>query len=109
MIQWAAASKAGAPKLIYYTYGDHNTVKMDIVCRLLGDRNWRVGDLVSTLLRYCESRLDSWRRRETELTESADSSLPESHRYRSHSLESLALFDELIGADRPFATLETEL
>lgn len=28
MVQWAAASKAGAPKLIYYTYGDHNTVKV---------------------------------------------------------------------------------
>ncbi|XP_045584681.1 uncharacterized protein [Procambarus clarkii] len=109
MIQWAAASKAGAPKLIYYTYGHQNTVKLDIVCRLLGDRGWRVGDLVSTLMRYSESRLDSWRRRETELTESADSSLPESHRYRSPSLESLTLFDELIGADRPFIIMETEL
>ncbi|XP_042215967.1 uncharacterized protein LOC121862087 isoform X2 [Homarus americanus] len=109
MLQWAAASKAGSPKLIYYTYGDQNTVKLDIVCRLLGDRGWRVGDLVATLLRYSESRLDSWRRRETELTESADSSLPESHRYRSPSLDSLTLFDELIGADRPFITMETEL
>ncbi|XP_069989638.1 uncharacterized protein [Penaeus vannamei] len=110
MIQWAAASKARAPKMVYYTYGDQNTVKLDIVCRLLGDRGWRVGDLVSTLLRYSESRLDSWRRsRETELTESADSSLPESLRYRGPSLDSLTLFDELIGADRPFTTMETEL
>ncbi|KAG7172225.1 putative Poly (ADP-ribose) glycohydrolase (PARG)-containing protein [Homarus americanus] len=87
----------------------HGLLKLDIVCRLLGDRGWRVGDLVATLLRYSESRLDSWRRRETELTESADSSLPESHRYRSPSLDSLTLFDELIGADRPFITMETEL
>ncbi|XP_042872017.1 uncharacterized protein LOC122253204 isoform X2 [Penaeus japonicus] len=110
MIQWAAASKARAPKMAYYTYGDQNTVKLDIVCRLLGDRGWRVGDLVSTLLRYSESRLDSWKRsRETELTESADSSLPESLRFRGPSLDSLTLFDELIGADRPFTTMETEL
>lgn len=30
MIQWAAASKARAPKMVYYTYGDQNTVKVCI-------------------------------------------------------------------------------
>lgn len=31
MIQWAAASKARAPKMVYYTYGDQNTVKVCII------------------------------------------------------------------------------
>ncbi|KAJ8971140.1 hypothetical protein NQ314_000872 [Rhamnusium bicolor] len=45
IIQWLAASVAGVPSLIYYTYGHQQLVKLDTVCRILVDRKWTVKDL----------------------------------------------------------------
>ncbi|CAL4179948.1 unnamed protein product [Meganyctiphanes norvegica] len=96
--------------MIYYTCGDQNTVKMDIVCRLLSDRGWRVGELVATLLQYCDQRLEAWKTaRKQGLTNVLHNS-SEANRYNICSpLDSMSLFDELIEADRPYVHLETEL
>ncbi|XP_059350664.1 uncharacterized protein LOC130693764 isoform X3 [Daphnia carinata] len=58
MLQWMAASRSGAPCLVYYTAGASSVVKLDIVCRVIMDRQWTVGDLAGALLRYCRARLD---------------------------------------------------
>ncbi|XP_045024448.1 uncharacterized protein LOC123469466 isoform X2 [Daphnia magna] len=58
MLQWLAASRSGAPSLVYYTAGASSVVKLDIVCRVIMDRQWTVGDLAGALLRYCRARLD---------------------------------------------------
>lgn len=52
IIQWLAASVAGAPALIYYTAGHRELAKMDTVCRILIDRKWTVKDLTQAALRY---------------------------------------------------------
>jgi len=58
MIQWMAASRSGAPCVIYYTSGDSSIVKLDIVCRVMMDRQWTVADLARAVMRYCQFRLD---------------------------------------------------
>ncbi|KAJ8913560.1 hypothetical protein NQ315_017111 [Exocentrus adspersus] len=57
IIQWLAASVAGVPALIYYTYGHQQLVKLDTVCRILVDRKWTVKDLTEATLRYCSQVL----------------------------------------------------
>ncbi|XP_076271227.1 uncharacterized protein LOC143203021 isoform X2 [Rhynchophorus ferrugineus] len=52
VIQWMAASVAGAPSLIYYTYKHQQLAKLDTVCRILIDRKWTVKDLAEATLRY---------------------------------------------------------
>ncbi|XP_019867161.2 uncharacterized protein LOC109596122 isoform X2 [Aethina tumida] len=75
IVQWLAASVAGVPALIYYTYGHQNLVKLDTVCRILVDRKWTVKDLAEATLRYSSQVL--------------------------HGREnSRTLFEELIGVDR---------
>ena len=32
--------------------------QLDIVCRVIADRQWTVGDLAGAVLRYCRMRLD---------------------------------------------------
>ncbi|KAG5866492.1 hypothetical protein JTB14_004014 [Gonioctena quinquepunctata] len=75
VIQWLAASVAGVPSLIYYTYGHQQLAKLDTVCRILIDRKWTVKDLAEAALRYSNHVL--------------------------HGKElSGTLFEELIGVDR---------
>lgn len=57
IIQWLAASVAGVPCLIYYTYGHQQLVKLDTVCRILVDRKWTVKDLAQAMLRYAKNVL----------------------------------------------------
>ncbi|XP_030751108.1 uncharacterized protein LOC115878685 [Sitophilus oryzae] len=52
VIQWMAASVAGAPSLIYYTYKHQQLAKLDTVCRILIDRKWTVKDLAEATLKY---------------------------------------------------------
>lgn len=75
VIQWLAASVAGVPSLIYYTYGHQQLVKLDTVCRILVDRKWTVKDLAEATLRYC------------------------SHVLQGRELSG-TLFEELIGVER---------
>lgn len=65
IIQWLAASVAGAPTLTYYTAGHKELAKLDTVCRILVDRKWTVKDLTQAALRY-SSRII--RGKEVELT-----------------------------------------
>ncbi|KAJ9579494.1 hypothetical protein L9F63_004842 [Diploptera punctata] len=55
VIQWLAASVAGVPCLYYYTCGHHRLLKLDTVCRVLLDRQWTVGELVSAMLRFSQT------------------------------------------------------
>ncbi|XP_074031145.1 uncharacterized protein [Leptinotarsa decemlineata] len=75
IIQWLAASVAGVPSLIYYTYGHQQLAKLDTVCRILIDRKWTVKDLAQAALRYSKNVL------------------------RGKELSG-TLFEELIGVDR---------
>ncbi|XP_060518862.1 uncharacterized protein LOC132697396 isoform X2 [Cylas formicarius] len=52
VIQWMAASVAGAPSLIYYTYKHPQLAKLDTVCRILIDRKWTVKELAEVTLKY---------------------------------------------------------
>ncbi|XP_026466717.1 uncharacterized protein LOC113370260 [Ctenocephalides felis] len=57
IIQWLAASVAGVPTLIYYTNGHESLAKLDTLCRVLVDRKWTVGELVSETLGYSQALL----------------------------------------------------
>ncbi|XP_069678692.1 uncharacterized protein [Periplaneta americana] len=87
VVQWLAASVAGVPCLYYYTCSHHRLLKLDTVCRVLLDRQWTVGELVSAMLRFAQTTLD-------------DPSPPQSNQ---------TLFDELIGTEKPAVLLETNL
>ncbi|CAG9771985.1 unnamed protein product [Ceutorhynchus assimilis] len=52
VVQWMAASVAGAPRLVYYTHKHQQLAKLDTVCRILIDRKWTVKDLARATLRY---------------------------------------------------------
>lgn len=58
IIQWLAASVAGAPALVYYTAGHRELAKLDTVCRILIDRKWSVKDLTQAALRYASQLLN---------------------------------------------------
>ncbi|XP_021924536.1 uncharacterized protein LOC110832134 isoform X3 [Zootermopsis nevadensis] len=87
VIQWLAASIAGVPCLYYYTCSHHRLLKLDTVCRVLLDRQWTVGELVTATLKFAQTTLD-------------DPSPPE---------PTQTLFDELIGTEKPAVLLETNL
>ena len=61
--------------------------QLDTVCRVLLDRQWTVGELVSAMLRYAQTTLD-------------DPSPPQPNQ---------TLFDDLIGTEKPAVMLETNL
>lgn len=52
IIQWLAASVAGAPALIYHTCSHKDLSMMDTLIRILRDRKWTVKDLTEATLRY---------------------------------------------------------
>lgn len=59
VIQWLAASVAGAPCLVYYTCGHHSLLKLDTICRIVLDRHWTVGELADAALGFAQTCLDS--------------------------------------------------
>ncbi|OXU28965.1 hypothetical protein TSAR_015795 [Trichomalopsis sarcophagae] len=77
VIQWLAASLAGAPRLIYYTFGHSTLTKLDTVSRVLTDRQWSVGDLAAVALRFSVQTIEK--------------------RLEGRN----SLFEELIGMDKP--------
>ncbi|XP_048004544.1 uncharacterized protein LOC125240619 isoform X3 [Leguminivora glycinivorella] len=81
LLQWLAASVAGVPALIYYTYGNEKLFKCDTLVRVLVDRKWSVGQLARAVLRYARAALREPRE---------PRSPPADH----------SLFDDLIGIDR---------
>ncbi|KAK2840345.1 hypothetical protein Q5P01_014085 [Channa striata] len=52
MLQWAAASMADVPQMLLSP--DRELQQLPAVVQRLRERRWRVGDLLHTLLRYCE-------------------------------------------------------
>lgn len=80
VLQWLAASVAGAPALAYYTCGHSRLLKLDTVARVLLDRRWTVGSLVGATLRHATAAL----------TAAAAGTSPPG-----------CLFDELLGMERP--------
>ncbi|XP_011550648.3 uncharacterized protein LOC105382460 isoform X1 [Plutella xylostella] len=77
LVQWLAASVAGVPALIYYTYGNEKLFKLDTLVRVLVDRKWTVGQLARAMLKYARRKLH-------------DPCAPDSQ----------TLFDELIGIEK---------
>ncbi|XP_071798548.1 uncharacterized protein [Asterias amurensis] len=50
LIQWMAASQAGSPRLIYYTFGDERISRLQRVINETESRQWTVGDLFRAVL-----------------------------------------------------------
>ncbi|XP_054271486.1 uncharacterized protein LOC128992101 [Macrosteles quadrilineatus] len=59
LIQWLTASVAGVPHLLYFTCCHYKLLKLDTVCRVLLDRQWSVGELTGSILRYLQATLDN--------------------------------------------------
>ncbi|XP_041974508.1 uncharacterized protein LOC121729888 isoform X2 [Aricia agestis] len=57
LLQWLAASVAGVPALIYYTYGNEKLFKLDTLVRVLVDRKWTVGQLARAMLKFARQKL----------------------------------------------------
>merc|ERR1712080_606908 len=49
-----AASKAGCPALVYYTFGDKAVAELQEVCDAVIEKRWKIQDLMANVLRYCE-------------------------------------------------------
>ncbi|RVE61157.1 hypothetical protein OJAV_G00167930 [Oryzias javanicus] len=54
MLQWAAASVADVPHI--QLLPDRELQQLPVVVQRLRERRWKVGDLLHSLLRYCEER-----------------------------------------------------
>lgn len=78
VLQWLAASVAGLPALIYYTFSNEKLFKLDTLVRVLVDRKWTVGQLTRAVLKF------------------ARQTLHEPHVIPDHH----SLFDELIGIEK---------
>ncbi|XP_013148703.1 PREDICTED: uncharacterized protein LOC106111229 isoform X2 [Papilio polytes] len=78
LLQWLAASVAGVPALIYYTFGNEKLFKLDTLVRVLVDRKWTVGQLTRAVLKFARQVLHE------------PHVIPDNH----------SLFDELIGIEK---------
>ncbi|XP_047032907.1 uncharacterized protein LOC124639532 isoform X1 [Helicoverpa zea] len=78
LLQWLAASVAGVPALIYYTFGNEKLFKLDTLVRVLVDRKWTVGQLARAVLKFARQTLHE------------PHVIPDNH----------SLFDELIGIEK---------
>ncbi|XP_062528590.1 uncharacterized protein LOC101742248 isoform X3 [Bombyx mori] len=78
LLQWLAASVAGLPALIYYTFGNEKLYKLDTVVRVLVDRKWTVGQLTRAVLKFARLIIHE------------PHVIPDKH----------SLFDELIGIEK---------
>uniref|UniRef100_A0A4W5LJZ9 Uncharacterized protein n=1 Tax=Hucho hucho TaxID=62062 RepID=A0A4W5LJZ9_9TELE len=54
MLQWAAASIADLPMVQLGHSGSRELQQLPAVVQRLKEREWRVGELLQALLRYCE-------------------------------------------------------
>ncbi|CAB3359259.1 Hypothetical predicted protein [Cloeon dipterum] len=94
VLQWLAASQTECSCLLFYTESVDSLAKLDTLCRVIVDRQWTVGELMSAVLRFAQGTL--------ELSEDPANPMPEGEIPR-------ALFNELIGAERSQVVVETEL
>ncbi|CAH0406054.1 unnamed protein product [Chilo suppressalis] len=78
LLQWLAASVAGVPALIYYTFGNEKLFKLDTLVRVIVDRKWTVGQLTRAVLKFARQTLHE------------PHVIPDNH----------SLFDELIGIEK---------
>ncbi|CAH0722734.1 unnamed protein product, partial [Brenthis ino] len=78
VLQWLAASVAGVPALLYYTFGNEKLFKLDTLVRVLTDRKWTVGQLARAVLKFARQTLHE------------PHVIPDNH----------SLFDELIGIEK---------
>ncbi|XP_072935833.1 uncharacterized protein [Epargyreus clarus] len=78
ILQWLAASVAGVPALIYYTFGNEKLFKLDTLVRVLVDRKWTVGQLARAVLKFSRQIIHE------------PHVIPDNH----------SLFDELIGIEK---------
>ncbi|XP_062592364.1 uncharacterized protein LOC134253794 [Saccostrea cucullata] len=53
MLQWMAASYAGVPQLIYYTFHHEDLQQLEEVVAAVLSRNWCVGQLMQAVRTYC--------------------------------------------------------
>ncbi|CDR18646.1 unnamed protein product, partial [Oncorhynchus mykiss] len=54
MLQWAAASMADLPMVQLSPSGSRELQQLPAVVKRLKEREWKVGELLQALLRYCE-------------------------------------------------------
>ncbi|XP_053600912.1 uncharacterized protein LOC128669814 isoform X1 [Plodia interpunctella] len=78
LLQWLAASVAGVPAFIYYTFGNEKLFKLDTLVRVIVDRKWTVGQLARAVLKFARQTLHE------------PHVIPDNH----------TLFDELIGIEK---------
>ncbi|BES95528.1 Poly (ADP-ribose) glycohydrolase (PARG) [Nesidiocoris tenuis] len=83
MIQWLAASVALLPHILYFTAENSELNKLDTVCRVLLDRQWSVGELISAVLKYCEMTI-----------------------FNPENQDPLDLFEQIIGIDEKMFYLD---
>ncbi|XP_061171458.1 uncharacterized protein LOC133180985 [Saccostrea echinata] len=67
MLQWMAASYAGVPHLIYYTFHHEDLQQLEEVVATVLSRNWCVGQLMQAVRTYCMACTDSPRRSRPDL------------------------------------------
>ncbi|KAL3847294.1 hypothetical protein ACJMK2_018213 [Sinanodonta woodiana] len=53
LIQWMAASYAGTPVLMYYTFNNPQMIRLQSVVDIIKEKNWTVGRLMQAVRRYC--------------------------------------------------------
>uniref|UniRef100_A0A6N2K799 poly(ADP-ribose) glycohydrolase n=1 Tax=Salix viminalis TaxID=40686 RepID=A0A6N2K799_SALVM len=58
MIQWLAASQAGRPSVLYYTFGIKSLQNLNQVCQWILSHEWTVGDLWNMLVEYSSQRFN---------------------------------------------------
>ncbi|KAJ6370607.1 hypothetical protein OIU76_028818 [Salix suchowensis] len=58
MIQWLAASQAGRPSILYYTFGIKSLQNLNQVCQWILSHEWTVGDLWNMLVEYSSQRFN---------------------------------------------------
>ncbi|XP_031555190.1 uncharacterized protein LOC116292090 [Actinia tenebrosa] len=54
VVQWVAASVVGCPAVVYCTSGDSRIETFSKVQQILRQRDWRVRDVIKSILRYCQ-------------------------------------------------------
>ncbi|XP_065578534.1 uncharacterized protein LOC136038949 isoform X2 [Artemia franciscana] len=59
LVQWVAASKAGAPYLIYFTKRDPSLKQLKAVIEAVSSKGWTVGQLTGAILTYCQTTIAS--------------------------------------------------
>ncbi|XP_064639529.1 uncharacterized protein LOC135495054 [Lineus longissimus] len=54
MIQWIAATQAGCPAMIYYTFRNQRVNQLSEMCSMILERGWTVGLLMKHIEDYCK-------------------------------------------------------